>query len=116
MQPGSTFNTGVDDDERQALRVEGLDPDDPAHRGDRPCSMGTLALRLSHRTRPTEIGKQQNWMTYALRPDRYGFVNVRDGTVIDSELRLRARLFRRSIREHGGEPSSRRSMNSSPSA
>ena len=69
--------------------------------------MGTLALRLSHRTRPTEIGKQQNWVTYALRPDRYGFVNVRDGTVIDSELRLRARLFRRSIREHGGEPSSR---------
>jgi hypothetical protein len=27
---GRTSNTGVDDDERQALRAEGLDPDDPA--------------------------------------------------------------------------------------
>jgi hypothetical protein len=27
---GRTSNTGVDDDERQALRDEGLDPDDPA--------------------------------------------------------------------------------------
>ena len=27
---GRTSNTGVDDDERQALRNEGLDPDDPA--------------------------------------------------------------------------------------
>jgi hypothetical protein len=28
--PSRTSNTGVDDDERQALRAEGLDPDDPA--------------------------------------------------------------------------------------
>jgi hypothetical protein len=27
---GRTSNTGVDDDERQALQAEGLDPDDPA--------------------------------------------------------------------------------------
>ena len=27
---GRTSNTGVDDDKRQALRAEGLDPDDPA--------------------------------------------------------------------------------------
>ena len=27
---GRTSNTGVDDDERVALRAEGLDPDDPA--------------------------------------------------------------------------------------
>jgi hypothetical protein len=26
---GRTSNTGVDDDERQALKAEGLDPDDP---------------------------------------------------------------------------------------
>ena len=27
---GRTSNTGADDDEREALRAEGLDPDDPA--------------------------------------------------------------------------------------
>ena len=27
---GRPSNTGVDDDEREALRAEGLDPDDPA--------------------------------------------------------------------------------------
>ena len=27
---GRTSNTGVDDDKRQGLRAEGLDPDDPA--------------------------------------------------------------------------------------
>jgi len=30
LATGRTSNTGVDDDERQALRAEGLDPDDPA--------------------------------------------------------------------------------------
>ena len=30
VRPGRTSNTGVDDDGRQALRAEGLDPDDPA--------------------------------------------------------------------------------------
>ena len=29
MATGHTSNTGVDDDERQALRAEGLDPDNP---------------------------------------------------------------------------------------
>jgi hypothetical protein len=30
LTAGRTSNTGVDDDERQALQAEGLDPDDPA--------------------------------------------------------------------------------------
>jgi hypothetical protein len=30
VRPGLTSNTGVDDDERQALQTEGLDPNDPA--------------------------------------------------------------------------------------
>lgn len=29
LEPGRASNTGVDDEERQALRAEGLDPDDP---------------------------------------------------------------------------------------
>jgi hypothetical protein len=30
LRQGRTSNTGVDDDERRALRDEGLDPNDPA--------------------------------------------------------------------------------------
>jgi hypothetical protein len=30
LRAGRTSNTGMDDDERQALRAEGLDLDDPA--------------------------------------------------------------------------------------
>ena len=51
-----TSNTGVDDDERQALQAEGLDPDDPAVIAAIDlCPLGTLARQLSHRSRPTGV-------------------------------------------------------------
>src|ERR1700759_1693661 len=43
-------------EDAQALRDEGLDPDDPAViAASRPCPMGTLARYLSHRTRTTGV-------------------------------------------------------------
>jgi hypothetical protein len=45
-------------------------------------------------------------LTCALGAESFRVASVRDREVIDSELRLLAAV-RRSIREHGGEPSSR---------
>jgi hypothetical protein len=59
--PGRTSKTGVDDDERQALRDQGLNPDNPAVIAAIDLvrwelSLGTtLARHLSHRTRPTGV-------------------------------------------------------------
>jgi hypothetical protein len=66
---------------------------------------GPPKLRL-HPTRSFGIGGCFNAdLRPSARPLRFG-CNLRDPETIDSELRLLAAV-RRSIREHGGEPSSR---------
>src|SRR5271156_1016936 len=71
LRQGGASRTCMDDEERQALRAEGLDPDDPAVIAAIDLVRWELSLgRLSRRTRATSV--------HALRPRDHKRYNVAD--------------------------------------
>ncbi|MDT5354372.1 MAG: hypothetical protein QOJ56_2904 [Mycobacterium sp.] len=91
--------------------VAGSPPQQPTHdthglaARDKPLLSG-MSFPYSLSSSAQDVLGLARLLTCALGAESFRVASVRDREVIDSELRLLAAV-RRSIREHGGEPSSR---------